>query len=199
LLRYLIRLGNHTKLKPQQIKQISYEFVRVVEGFGVSVKNFRISGIAIEFDIFANNVRSKDQAVKLLVLRFGPLLNERNLGEQSTMLSKRETVQLAIELFDQERYWECHEVLEEIWRNENDPIEKSVLQGVILVASALVHAQKSENDVCLGIFARAMKKLNEWQKQDYHGLDISLLKRYLKDTLESGQISFPRMANDISR
>ena len=163
------------------------------------MKNFRISGIAIEFDIFAKDVQSKDQAVKVLVLHFGPLLNERNLGEQSTVRSKRETVQLAIELFDQERYWECHEVLEEIWRKENDTIEKSVQQGVILVASALVHAQKNENDVCLGIFARAMKKLNEWQKQDYLGLDISLLKRYLEDTLERGQISFPRMVKDISR
>ena len=186
-------------MKPQQIKQISYEFVSEVEGFGVSVKNFRISGIAIEFDIFAKDVRSKDQAVKMLVLCFGPLLNERNLGEQSTMLSKRETMQLAIELFDQQRYWECHEVLEEIWRKENDPIEKSVLQGVILVASALVHAQKYENDVCLGIFVRALKKLNEWQKHGYHGLDISSLKKYLKDTLENGQISFPKMATDISR
>ncbi|MHB2036423.1 MAG: DUF309 domain-containing protein [Nitrososphaerales archaeon] len=185
-------------MKPQLIQQVSFEFARAVEDL-VSVKNFRISEIACEFDLFAKDVRSKDQAVETLVLNFGPLLSERNLGEKSSMRSKRETVQLAIELLDQQRYWECHEVLEEIWHVEKDSTEKSVQQGIILVVSALVHAQKNDNDVCLGMFVRAMNMLNEWRRQDYHGLDVGSLKKYVKDTLESGHISFPEIAKVASR
>ena len=37
--------------------------------------------------------------------------------------------------------------------------EKELIQGLILVAAALVHYQKYENVVCLSVLGRALKKL----------------------------------------
>ena len=182
------------KAKPHQIKQISSEFTAEAEKFGVSLKNFRISETAVEFDMFANDMQLKDQTDKALTLKFGRSLSERNLGEEMIPLGKSETVNVAVELFNQQRYWECHEVMEGIWHKEKNPIERDVQQGVILAASALVHAQKNENDVCLSMFARALKKLNVWEKQDYHRMDIGSLKKQIRDMLESGQISYPRIS-----
>ena len=181
-------------MKPAELAYVSSEISKIVERFDVSLKNFRISEVAIEFDLFVKDADMKNQAEKALVTNFAPLLSERNLGEQTIARGKTATVESAIELLNQQRYWECHEVLEEIWRKEKDPSEKSLQQGVILVASALVHAQKNEDMVCLGMLSRSVKKLDAWEKQDYYGLNVGSLKQYIADTLESGRISFPKMA-----
>ena len=40
-------------------------------------------------------------------------------------------------------FWEVHEVLEGLWK-ERQGREKQLLQGLILVAASLVHAEKDE-------------------------------------------------------
>lgn len=193
MLRYIVRLNNSKKSKPQQIHEISSELVRVVEKFGVSGKNFRISEVAIEFDLFANDDESKNRAIEALVLQYGPLLSERNLSEESKIQDKRAVVKLAKELFDEQRYWECHEVMEAIWRREKDPMEKDLQNGVILAASALVHAQKDEIGVCFGMLPRTIEKLACWKGRDYYGLGVDLLRTRLKDMLVTHDIKFQRL------
>jgi uncharacterized protein len=182
------------KCKPHQIREISANFSRMAERFGTSLKNFRISEVAIEFDLFAKDAESEKQAVKALVLGYGSLLSERSLAqEQPNDQSKQGTVELVIELFNEQRYWECHEVMESIWCKEKDPIEKELQQGVILAASALVHAQKSEEDVCFGMLPRTLEKLSFFEKQDYLGLNVDLLKNHLQEMLETRRILFQRI------
>jgi len=191
LLRYLIRLDNVKKCKPHQIREISIGFSKTTEEFGTLLKNFRISEVAIEFDLFAKDAESEKQAVKALVLEYGSLLSERRLTqEQSNVQTKQATVELVIELFNEQRYWECHEVMESIWRKEKDPVEKELQQGVILAASVLVHAQKGEEDVCFGMLPRTLEKLCFCEKQDYLGLNVDLLKNHLQEMLETRRILF---------
>ncbi len=102
----------------------------IVEKFGISLKNFRISEVAIEFDLFTKEAESEKYAVKALVSEYGSLLSERNLSqEQAEVPSKQVTVQLGIELFNEQRYWECHEAIEDIWRNEKNPVERDTPAG----------------------------------------------------------------------
>ena len=49
----------------------------------------------------------------------------------------------AIFLFNIERFWKSHEVLEGIWK-ESLGIEKRILNGIILIDAAFVHYQKNE-------------------------------------------------------
>lgn len=46
-----------------------------------------------------------------------------------------------IELFNGEEYFECHEVLEDVWREQVDP-ERQLTQGIIQIAVALYHARR---------------------------------------------------------
>ena len=194
MLRYLIRLANQNNSRPQQIKEISSEFSKVTERFDTPLKNFRISEIAIEFDLFAKDAESEKQAVKALVSEYGLLLSERNLNEAIPYIqSKQATVQFVIELFNEQRYWECHEVMESIWREEEVPAEKNLQHGVILAVSALVHAQKNESDVCFGMIPRTLEKLSRWEKRDYLGLNVDLLRNRLEEMLETRHILFQKI------
>jgi hypothetical protein len=54
-----------------------------------------------------------------------------------------------------------------------------------LVAAALVHYQKNENDICLSILDRATKKLRATSEQYYHGIDVDRLKSIVAGILAS--------------
>jgi len=83
--------------------------------------------------------------------------------------------------------------MEGMWRKEKDPVEKDLQQGVILAASALVHAQKGEEDVCFGMLPRTLEKLSSFEKQYYLGLNVDLLKNHLQEMLETRRILFQRI------
>jgi predicted metal-dependent hydrolase len=84
-------------------------------------------------------------------------------------------------MFNEQRYWECHETLEQIWRREPKGEEKDVQQGIILAASAFVHHQKNEDNVCIGMMPKALSKLEMWHEKMYYMVDIENLKERLKE------------------
>nr|MDG6923678.1 hypothetical protein [Nitrososphaerota archaeon] len=72
--------------------------------------------------------------------------------------------------------------------------EKAVQQGVILAASALVHAQKNEDDVCLGMIPRALEKLGRWSGSSYYSLDVKELKDMLNRIQETKHIEYVKLS-----
>ena len=77
--------------------------------------------------------------------------------------------------FNNERFWECHEAFEGAWKQCTGN-EKELIQGLILVAAALVHYQKDEDTICLSVLGRALKKLHNKSGQ-YHQIDIDMIKQ----------------------
>ena len=73
-------------------------------------------------------------------------------------IEKEKAISEGIDYFNNERFWECHETLEGVWKN-CDGNEKFLVQGLILVAAGLVHYQKDEDSICINIFNRALEKL----------------------------------------
>lgn len=49
-----------------------------------------------------------------------------------------------IALFNRGAYWECHEVLEGLWRTETDAV-RGLYQGVILLAAGCWHLQRGND------------------------------------------------------
>ena len=84
-------------------------------------------------------------------------------------------------MFNQERFWEAHEVLEEIWHPAKG-VDRDVIQGLILTAAALVHYQKNEKAVCLSILARALPKLGKID--NFKGLDTKRLKAIIDQIIQ---------------
>jgi uncharacterized protein len=190
--RFLVRFGNSRKYVPREGTSLTIEFQSTVKRFGSTVKNLRVSEKAVEFDLFSPNSDSKEKSVDALHA-YGPLLTERNLSEIQISRSKETVIDISVDLFNEQRYWECHESVEEIWRVEKDPEEKALQQGLILAASALVHAQKNEDDVCLRMIPRTLDKLNRWKKGRYYSFEPEKLISVLNRILETKKIEFPKL------
>jgi uncharacterized protein len=196
--RYLIRLANAKDYSPKQTLPLMIEFRKKVDNFGAVVKNMRVTQVAIEFDLYANDSASMERAVEALSTEYGKRLLDRDLTAEETSFptlykDKIETVKESVELFNEQRYWECHEAMEQIWRREANPTEKTLQQGMILAASALVHAQKDEDAICLGMIPRALAKLDVWKEASYYALNVALLKQDIQSILKSGKISYPKI------
>jgi uncharacterized protein len=174
------------------------EFRKKVDNLGAVVKNMRVTELAIEFDLYSNDKTTMQKAVEEFSNEYGAVLLDRDLTEEETSFptlyrDKVETVKESVDLFNEQRYWECHEAMEQIWRQESNPTEKAVQQGLILAASALVHAQKDEDAICLGMIPRTLTKLDQWKENAYYALNVALLKQDLEEILKTGKISYPKI------
>lgn len=65
----------------------------------------------------------------------------------------------AVELFNQAKFWEAHEALEQIWRSVPDEGEARVLQGLIQAAAALFHRERGNSHGVRVVGEAALDKL----------------------------------------
>ena len=190
--RYLVRLENskENSYSPTDGLSLLIKMRKKTDALGSVVKNLRVTEKAIEFDLYVPSEDSKKKSLEELELEFGRQLSEKDLefDDSSPKEDKKITIKNSIDLFNEQRYWECHETLEQVWRKEQKGAEKDVQQGVILAASALVHHQKGEDDVCLGMIPRTLAKLGAWKEKTYYMLDVDNLKEQLENILKERKV-----------
>jgi predicted metal-dependent hydrolase len=116
------------------------------------------------------------------------LLTLRKLDFESPKLEKEQAVKSGLDLFNQERYWESHEALESAWKTASGD-EKEILQGLILIAAALVHWQKNERQVALSVLKRARDKLAN-HETEYSGIDLNGLTNKIEKMLKAEEPEF---------
>ncbi len=141
---------------------------------------------ALELDLFCN-VRSD---LDLFLAAANPLAEPEfvtDLNKAAEHMSDDEILAKARCLFNAERYWECHEVLEGLWRQKHG-FEKRFLQGVILVCAAFVHHQKGKDEVALGVLKRAASQL-DFPAAEYGGLRPSELSQKVREMLRKGRLT----------
>ncbi len=166
-----MRLANNQAYAPKDVRILQTK-IRELLGSTDKIGNLRVSTTAIEFDIFADQsdlVRSKS----LLEAKISKVVTLRSLESRTSTRPESEALREGIDLFNQERFWEAHEVLEEIWHPAIG-VDRDTIQGLTLTAAALVHYQKNEKSVCVSILGRAKEKLNKLDQ--FKGLDIRSLK-----------------------
>ena len=81
-----------------------------------------------------------------------------------------------LKLFNQEDFFECHEVLEELW-TETTGEEKKFYQGLIQAAVALFHFGNENYGGARKVYASAYKYLDAYE-DGYGGIP---LKAFLRD------------------
>lgn len=140
------------------------------------LNDVRIASNHIELDLMCENV---DDCKEEISKEFKII--EIRLIEAST-----EDFSFAKKLFNSERFWEVHEVLEGIWRKKRDE-EKRILHGLILLAASFVHYQRGRIDTCMSILERAYKELEPFDL-DYEGFNIKEIKKEILDILKSKNI-----------
>jgi len=73
--------------------------------------------------------------------------------------SAAEYFEEGIELFNQGRFFECHEAWEEVWKLSRGQ-EKLFYQGLIQAAVAILHAQRGNREGARSLYAKSRAKLD---------------------------------------
>ena len=181
--RYMLHLKNTSNLNRKMAKDILRESRRLASGMDLILRDCRISKQFIEIDtsILQSNL---DQLIEKLS-PIGPLDHAKHVVEE--IVEKEQAISDGISYFNNERFWECHEILEGVWKNCTGD-EKFLVQGLILVAAGLVHYQKDEDEICISIFNRALSKL-ENSNGEYHNIDIDKIINTVTEMINSKGVS----------
>lgn len=114
------------------------------------------------------------------------VITEKRLDVPSLLLSNSAAISDGVQLFNEERFWESHEVLEQPWRGLKG-LEKDSIQAIILAAAAFVHYQKNEPEVCLSVLRRARTKIENSSSLVAIPF-VDQLRRNIDSILDSGRI-----------
>lgn len=142
------------------------------------INDIRIASEHIEIDITCD---TSEKVIK--IKEFGEILLVRDLSIRDENIN---VLQKAKELFNAERFWEFHELLEELWKKKNGD-EKRLLHGLILVAASLVHMQRNNLSNSISIMQRALEELKPFDGF-YNGIDISSIKIKIISMLKENKI-----------
>ena len=178
-MRYLVRLDNNQAYTPKDVRILQTK-IRELLGSTDKIGNLRVSTTAIEFDLFADQ-SDLNRSKSLLESNISKVVTLRSLESRISTRAEDEALREGIDLFNQERFWEAHEVLEEIWHPATG-VDRDTIQGLILTAAALVHYQKYEKSVCVSILGRAKEKLGALDQ--FKGLDIRSLRVSIEQILK---------------
>ena len=184
-MRFLVRLANGTKLTPKDVRELTLRSYGAVKEFGGDVGNLRVSSSAVELDLLLESKANLHAATQALEKKLGPLLTIRELDIPGPQMEAKDAIREGIQLFNEERYWESHESLESAWRRASGA-DKEVLQGIILLAAALVHLQKNEIKVTLSVMERAHSKLTGHHSEHF-GINIDDLNDDVSRMISAGQ------------
>jgi len=143
------------------------------------IRDSRVSSKYVEFDITIASEKLDNLLLKLS--KISPVVNTIEIVDKER--GKENAIEYAKSLFNDERYWECHEALEGVWKKEVGD-EKNLLQGIILTCAAFVHSQKDEDDICLSILGRAMEKLQS-VTGIYYGIDMDRFKKQVLNIMDA--------------
>ena len=109
------------------------------------------------------------------------LLNGQLNEEESGLFLK------AITLFNEKYFWECHEVLEDIWVIKVPPL-KTFIQGIIQAAAAFYHVLNENPRGVLKLSGDSLAKLKPFVP-NYEEMEVASLVERLQE--------FEKKAQDI--
>lgn len=181
--RYMVHLRN-TSYSPKDAAVLLKKARSIGERDGLVVRDARVSTKHIEYDISIPDGFSEKTVIDLLE-SISPIASFEQVVERH--ITKDKALSLAIQSFNDEKYWNAHELLEGVWKSSTG-MERNILNGIILVAAAFVHDEKDEPGICISILERALAKL-EGAPETYAGIDIARLARNALQIIKSGKIT----------
>jgi hypothetical protein len=193
--RYLIYLGNKNNYLPTSSSSVLHSLRMLLQNFNkVVVRDVRISSYFIEMDVStAENTLLSAQDINFFgpINKIGSLIGIEELNEVTDILSPKDAVMSSVFLFNMERYWKSHEVLETVWK-DSEGQSKSLLNGLILVDAAYVHFQKGENTIFFSILNRSLEKFKNYSG-DFYDINMELLLKNINNIILTKKISIIKL------
>lgn len=182
--RYLVRVANTDRYSPRDVERVA-SAIRKTLGSRESASHFRVATEALEFNMFTKDQEELDNRQKQLSQNRFKIVSVKLLDAPPQSVGKEEAVAEGVRLFNEERFWECHEVLEQAW-HVSKGAERDAVQSIILTAAAFVHYQKGEEEICLSIMKRAKAKMA--LAKTYAIVDLGALEKNIDEILDSDSI-----------
>ena len=191
--RYLVRLENEKGHLPSDWRTVRISADDAVRGFEVRVGAIRIGTRVIGLHLFIEKEEQLDQIFERLGSALGKVIEHRALDVEHEAKPKEQILEEAKALFNEERYWECHEILERVSSMpggvEIGSPEAKLFQGLVLVAAAFIHYQRASQQIALSVLQRSLRKLEAWTEDSYMSLDVKSLKENIQRIINSNEIS----------
>jgi len=184
LARYLLRVANKDGYSPKDAERVA-STIRKILGSRESASHFRVATDALEFNMFARDEKELDDRQRRLTRSLFKIVNVKLLDTPPKHVNKEEALEEGVQLFNEERFWECHEILEQAW-HVSKGLERDAIQSIILTAAAFVHHQKGEEEICLSILKRARAKMAS--VKTYETIDFEGLEKNIDGILDSERI-----------
>jgi uncharacterized protein len=86
------------------------------------------------------------------------------------------------ELFNQQKFYEAHDVLEHIWLKDKHGADGAFYKGLIQLAGAFVHLQKHRPGPAAALFKLADANLEKYPPVHHH-LDVDAVRRLIAQWL----------------
>lgn len=162
--RYLVYLDNKYGYESENFKELLQKLRLLLEPHSSreEIRDIRISKSFIELDVgaYEKTIFFDDKKFLSSLRGIGSVLFIDEITEEKKTGPIEETMASAVYLFNMERFWKSHEVLEHIWKDASGSTKK-LLNGFILVNAAYVHLQKGELEIYFSILGRSAEKLKD--------------------------------------
>jgi len=155
---------------PEHSREIIYKARELTSDMNVSVRVARIASKFVEFDVGVEKENLDTLIEKLSPI--GPIDNIRHVFEEE--IDKEQGIKDGIFYFNNERFWECHEAFEGVWKKCFGR-EKEIVNGIILFAVAFAHAQENDLSIGIGMLRRVLEKLGTSPSM-YHSIDVDRIR-----------------------
>jgi hypothetical protein len=186
--RYLIRIKPKQAYKPGDQAVLLAQIRELTAPLRGKAINLRVTPFAVEFDLFIEP-DAPLEPFKLTLEQMGAIITTKRIGLPPGVVDAQSIVSESRTLFNEHRFWEVHEVLEDLWKDRKGQ-EKDLLQGLILAAAALVHAQKNELAVVWPMLMDALKRLED-APATYQGWDIQKFRDHFIRVVAQRKLEIP--------
>jgi len=104
---------------------------------------------------------------------------------------------LAVQQFNQGQYWDAHEMLEGLWRGEQDPV-RSLYQGILLVGVGLHHLLRGNYHGATTKLRAGLERLTPYAPQ-CQGINVAALLTEARRCLQALTDAGPAAINAFDR
>jgi len=87
-----------------------------------------------------------------------------------------EKMKAGVDLFNEQKYWECHEELEHHWLEDAGDNARLIYWAIIQVAAAMYHFRESNLEGVHGLLAKAK---NKFQRATQHNVETDYLREHI--------------------
>ena len=81
-----------------------------------------------------------------------------------------------IRLFNRQFYWECHEVFEDLWKEDRGDPARYVWWAIIQVAAAMIHYRDEKISGARGLIVKAKEKFAKCEELN---VETDIMDKYL--------------------